>query len=102
VTSSWQSPGPLEYIIWKHSGGQLVLGPDQPNFADYLYWFHFANGSFMAMQLVVGFQRMAAPAQGAPEFLERREESLWRLGEEFAEKPGHESFDVLFLGLHGS
>ena len=37
----------MEYIIAKHGGGRLVVGAEKPNFADYLFWFHFANGSFM-------------------------------------------------------
>ncbi len=35
----------IEYIIAKHGGGRLALGPDHPDFAQYLYWFHFANGN---------------------------------------------------------
>jgi len=35
----------IEYIIRKYGGGRLTLGPDHPDFADYLYWFHFANGN---------------------------------------------------------
>lgn len=37
----------LSYIIAKYGDGRLTVGPDQPNFADYLYWLHFANGSMM-------------------------------------------------------
>ena len=37
----------MEYILAKHGGGRLVVGADKPNFAEYLFWFHFANGSFM-------------------------------------------------------
>ena len=37
----------IEYVIARHGGGRLALKPDHPDFADYLYWFHFANGSFM-------------------------------------------------------
>lgn len=37
----------VEYIIAKHGGGRLALTPDSPAFADYLYWFHFSNGSMM-------------------------------------------------------
>jgi glutathione S-transferase len=40
-----------EYIIAKHGGGRLALGPDHPDFAAYLYWFHFANGT---LQPVMG------------------------------------------------
>ena len=35
----------IEYIIGKHAAGRLALGPNHPDFAQYLYWFHFANGS---------------------------------------------------------
>ena len=35
----------VEYIIAKHGGGRLALGPAHPDFAQYLYWFHFANGN---------------------------------------------------------
>ncbi len=47
----------MEYILTKYGQGALVVGPDQPNYADYLYWFHFANGSMMPagmVDLVVG------------------------------------------------
>jgi glutathione S-transferase len=37
----------IDYVIAKYGNGRLALAPDHPNFADYLYWFHFANGSFM-------------------------------------------------------
>ncbi len=35
----------VEYIIARHGGGRLAAGPDDPDFAQYLYWFHFANGN---------------------------------------------------------
>ena len=35
----------IEYIIAKHGGGRLALGPTHPDFAQYLYWFHFANAN---------------------------------------------------------
>jgi glutathione S-transferase len=37
----------VEYICMKHGGGRLVPGPDHPAYADYLFWFHFANGSMV-------------------------------------------------------
>ncbi len=40
-----ESGAVIEYILAKYAGGRLSLGPDAPNFADYLYWLHFANGS---------------------------------------------------------
>ena len=35
----------VEYIIAKHGGGRLALGPAHPDFPQYLYWFHFANAN---------------------------------------------------------
>lgn len=37
----------IEYIIGRYGNGRLAVAPDQPNFADYLFWFHFANASMM-------------------------------------------------------
>src|SRR3954454_2488027 len=34
----------MDYIIAKHGGGRLALGTNHPDFAEYLYWFQFANG----------------------------------------------------------
>lgn len=46
-----ESGAVVEYVIAKHGGGRLALGPDHPDFAQYLYWFHFANGT---LQPVMG------------------------------------------------
>ena len=35
----------MEYIIARHGGGRLALGPTHPDFTHYLYWFHFANSN---------------------------------------------------------
>jgi len=34
-----------EYLIHVHGGGRLTLKPGHKNYADYLFWFHWANGS---------------------------------------------------------
>ena len=38
----------MQYIIEKHAGGRLSLGPAHPDHAQYLYWFHFANANFQS------------------------------------------------------
>jgi glutathione S-transferase len=38
----------VEYIIAKHGNGRLALPPSHPDFASFLYWFHFANGTLQA------------------------------------------------------
>jgi glutathione S-transferase len=55
----------IEYIIARHGGGRLAIKADQPEFADYLFWFHFANGSFMPSSMVdIIAQRLGANAVG--------------------------------------
>lgn len=35
----------VEYILQKYGDGRLRFPPSHPNYAQYLYWFHFANGN---------------------------------------------------------
>ena len=76
-----------EYIDRKYGGAKHCPGPDDPDFAGHLFWFHFANGTFMAngmMQLMLG---MAAPQNEMPgQFVADRTAKAWdmveaRLGE---------------------
>jgi glutathione S-transferase len=39
----------VEYIIAQHGGGRLGRHKGHPEFADYLYWLHFANASLQAL-----------------------------------------------------
>jgi glutathione S-transferase len=39
----------IEYIIARYGGGRLARDPAHPAYADYVYWLHFANGSFQAL-----------------------------------------------------
>jgi len=39
----------VEYLIQKYGGARLARREGHPEFADYLYWLHFANGSFQAL-----------------------------------------------------
>ena len=59
-----ESAAITEYIIVKHGGGRLRLGPDHPDFASYLYWFHFANGN---LQPVMGRLMMVGRVGLAPD-----------------------------------
>jgi glutathione S-transferase len=38
----------VEYIVAKHGNGRLALPASHPDFASFLYWFHFANGTLQA------------------------------------------------------
>ena len=43
-----ESGAVVEYILARYGNGALALKPDHPDFANYLYWFHFANGTLQA------------------------------------------------------
>lgn len=48
-----ESAACTEYIINRYGNGKLALPPSHKNYADYLYWFHFSNGTFQPMILSV-------------------------------------------------
>jgi glutathione S-transferase len=74
----------IEYIIGKYGNGRLAVGPAAPNFADYLFWFHFANGSMMPSQMAVMLNAAMPGAAENPRarFMKERSERAWGLVEE--------------------
>lgn len=59
-----ESAAIIEYIIVRHGGGRLKLGPDHPDYASYLYWFHFSNGNLQpVMGRLMMVSRANLPAQ---------------------------------------
>jgi glutathione S-transferase len=42
-----ESGAVIEYLIARHGQGRLGVAPSAPEFPDYLFWLHFANGSMM-------------------------------------------------------
>jgi len=45
-----------DYVCARYGGGRLAPGPEDPDFADHLFWFHWSNGTFMTtlmMELVL-------------------------------------------------
>ena len=81
----------VEYICRKHGGGRLILGPEHPDFADYLFWFHFANGSMVPafmMDMVARRMGAANPAGARTDLAfalveARLGEAEWFAGAEF-------------------
>ncbi|KAL3477421.1 glutathione S-transferase [Aspergillus californicus] len=87
----------IEYIARKHGGGKLLLDASHPAYADFLYWFHWANGTFTP----TAGRIMTLKAAGVPDdnrmvgFVndrmqkalgmldERLERNTWLAGEEF-------------------
>jgi glutathione S-transferase len=42
----------VEYILAKYGDGRLAVAPDQDEFTNYLFWFHFANGSLVSNEML--------------------------------------------------
>ncbi len=71
----------IEYIIGKYGDGRLAVGPQATNFADYLFWFHFANASLLPrVSRLMG----ADPADDSPraKFMRDRADGAWALVED--------------------
>jgi glutathione S-transferase len=53
----------VDYIMATYGEGRLALRPDDPDFAQFLYWFHFANGTLQAgMGRLMILNRLKLPA----------------------------------------
>jgi len=74
----------IEYIIVKSGNGRLTVGPAAPNYADYLFWFHFANGSMLPSQMRLMFLNMAGGDDEDPRarFIRDRAETPWKMVEQ--------------------
>lgn len=74
----------VEYLCHRYAGGALTVRPEQPNYADYLYWMHFNNNIlglyFAKAALHAGAQGPKAERLG--ELIGRREEAYYRYLEE--------------------
>ena len=71
----------IEYIIAKYGDGRLVPATDSPDYPDHLFWFHFANATFMTN----GMMAIAATQAGAsemPPFVADRTQKAWNIIEQ--------------------
>jgi len=72
----------MEYVIHTYGGGRLTVAPGQSGYADYLFWFHFANGGMMpnamAGMLVSALDGASNPIAA---FLVARSEAAYNLAE---------------------
>ena len=72
----------IEYIIGRHGNGRLAVGPDAPNFADYLFWLHFANASFLPRMSGLMGARPEDAETPRGRFMRDRAERAWTLVED--------------------
>jgi glutathione S-transferase len=79
----------IDYIVARYGNGRLTLSADHPDFAHYLYWYHFANGSFMPAMMMTMTQGpisdlMRARADSALAALDDRLSGVtWLAGDDF-------------------
>ena len=81
-----------EYIIHVHGNGKLTVKPNEANYADYLFWFHWSNAT---LQPQMSASMFPASDEGTAKFRaarlhaalntmeERLQGSKWLAGEEF-------------------
>ena len=52
----------IEYVLARYGNGRLAVPVTSPQYPDYLYWFHYANGSLMTQISLNWIAGMAAGA----------------------------------------
>jgi len=74
----------IEYVIAKYGNNRLTVASDKPNFAQYLFWFHFANGTMMPSELMSVISTMLGLSADNPigKMLAARGERAFRLVED--------------------
>ncbi|KAF4545554.1 Glutathione s-transferase [Lasiodiplodia theobromae] len=45
----------MDYILGKYGNGRLTLPSTAPNFADYVFWYHWAIGTLQSMEMTLIF-----------------------------------------------
>jgi glutathione S-transferase len=92
-----ESGAVVEYIVQTYGGGRLVLKHGDAGFADFLYWFHFANGTLQPTVGRMMFLERADPSGTSPALQAAKErlalvfstlekrlgESTWLAGDAF-------------------
>ncbi|ABC32933.1 Glutathione S-transferase [Hahella chejuensis KCTC 2396] len=57
----------IEYLVEVYGRGGMTIKPGAPGYTDYLYWLHFANGTFQALILrMLSLERVDASGNNAP------------------------------------
>jgi glutathione S-transferase len=63
----------VDYIVHRHADGRLALRPEDPAYARYVYWLHFAEGSLMSLLLIVLVLSRVQEAKASPVSARMRE-----------------------------
>lgn len=74
----------FEYILTKYAPGKGRLSPDDPDYADFLYWYHFVNGSLIPAGMTVMIMGILGDA--VPEQMKTGLSSRYDRGYDMVEK----------------
>lgn len=84
VVTLAESGAIAEYVLVKYGKGKLVVGPEEKNYADYLFWFHFATGTLhpsLSTNMFLRFAQVPADNQIMASAVSRREHAIDMLNE---------------------
>jgi glutathione S-transferase len=78
----------VDYIVHRYAGDRLAVAPAAQEYARYIYWFHFAEGSLMSLlilALVIGRVPEANASPVRTRVLERTKQTLGFIDSELAQ-----------------
>jgi glutathione S-transferase len=78
----------VDYIVHRHAGGRLAVAPNAQEYARYIYWFHFAEGSLMSLLILALVLGRLPESEAAPvraRVLERVRQTLSYIDSELAQ-----------------
>ncbi len=78
----------VDYIVHRYAGDRLAVAPAAEEYARYIYWFHFAEGSLMSLlilALVIGRVPEANASPVRTRVLERMQQTLSFIDAELAQ-----------------
>ncbi len=80
----------VEYIVQRHGGGRFAVQPQAPEYARYIYWMHFAEGSLMSLALIALVLSRVPEAKESPvqaRMRDRLKQMLSFVDSELADRP---------------
>ena len=63
-----------EFINVRYGAGRLAPAPDDPDYPDHLFWFHWSNATFMTTKMLAGVLGYAGSSAAAVPFVQARVE----------------------------
>ena len=78
----------VDYIVHRYAGDRLAVAPAAADYARYIYWFHFAEGSLMSLLILALVLGRVPEANASPvrtRVLERMKQTLSFIDSELAQ-----------------